>query len=315
MKKKVIFISIASVILLLTCFALFLYTRTSQEQMAPERSSGLIGSFALHSSPRFVEVRPGLMFKIDTGSDYSSITEKDLAFLDSLGFKATESTYPELGRNGAGDLLFKTHRITVDLPIYKWNSFTDSTGMKIKQCLFNESNVIRNVDFVPTTLPYSVLGIDFLEKFNVEFKAGEGLLSLYINTPEGYEPCAPLKISNSLIDWLTVSNRYFLPVTVDNVTDNYFFDTGVPRAFIKRPMKQLDPDSPHVTDDTVVNNRGKYPAKADPNGWVTIGDRQGKHIIYYYDTDEESHSINPLNMFDNIDIVFNFPDQMLYFRK
>ncbi len=314
MKKKIFFIVLILLVVITAGIVIFFSTRTSQEDLTAERPTGLLGNLAI-TSPQFVELRPGLVFKIDTGSDYSSITEKDIAFLDSLGYHATVSTYPLVGRNGAGELLYKKERIKVDLPLYKWTSHTDSTGMTIKHCLFNASNVLHNVDFVRTKLPFSVLGIDFLEKFNVEYKASEGLIGLYFNTPDGYEPCATLTPSNSPLNWLTLSHRYYLPVTVDDVTDNYFFDTGTPRAFIKRPLKQLDPDTPHLSPDTVETNRGEYPAEADSDGWIVIGNRQGKHVVYYYDSDEETHSINPLNMFDDIDMLFDFPDQKLYFRK
>ena len=117
----------------------------------------MLGELLIDSVPQYVVIRPGLMFKLDTGSDYSAITERDLHFLDSLGFKATESYYPILGRNGRGDVKLKTKRYTLSLPLYMWDTTTDSLGNIRQNCNYNASNVLANVDFVPASTEFSVL--------------------------------------------------------------------------------------------------------------------------------------------------------------
>lgn len=313
--KKISFISVGVFLLLIALSILYFGSRTSQTDLSAERNQGVLGELLLDSEPQFIVLRPGLRFKLDTGADFSSITERDLHFLDSLGYKATESFYPIIGRDGKGDIKLNTKRYTVSLPLYMWDTSTDSLGTVKQDINYNASNVLSNIDFAPSDCEFSVLGIDFIEKFIVEFRSKENVLAFYFDQPEGYETGARIERSQSPLYWPYLGHRYYMTAGVDSEDGYYFLDTGIMRAFIHRPLRELPVDLQKTPNDTIVSFHGKYPAVADHNGWLKIGNREGNETIYYYDSDEESHSINPLNMLDNVDLLLDFPSQQLGFKK
>lgn len=314
-KKKTVLTVIAVIVVAFVGSIIFFSTRTSQAHLTAVHSQGKIGDFSIDSIPTFITIRPGLRFKFDTGADYSSLTERDRRFLDSLGYKSVETTYPILGRNGVGDIEFNSKRYTVSLPIYEWIISTDSLGNQTRQCNYSNVNVIENVDFAPTDREFSVLGMDFLEKFYVELKGNKSIISLYFEEPDDFEFCTDLYHSLSPLYWPFLSQRYYVTMTVDNDTDDYFVDSGILHTFVKRPSKELSPDSNNAYADTAISLRGRYPATVDPDGWLKLGGREGKAKVSYFDNDEESHSFNPMNMFAKVDMLLAFPDGTLKFHK
>lgn len=312
---KAIVVTVIVLLVVLSVSAVFFSTRTSQNQIQAERQKGTVGELLIDYKNQSVILRPCLRFKFDTGADFSSITEDDLKRLDSLGYKVTESTYPIFGRDGKGDLRFETKRYTVELPLYQWDVNTDSIGNTTAKCLFSNSNLLKGIDFAPSRTGFSVLGMDFIEKFIVEHRAKEGLIALYLEEPTGYESGEKIYKSRSLIPMLTLSHRYYINLTINNDTRGYFLDTGIRQAFVKRPKSALPLELNKALLDTIPSYRGSFPAIANPNGWVSIGNRQGKTKVFYYDDDEEDYAINPLNIIKDIDMLFDFPHQSLKFRK
>lgn len=313
--KKITFGAIVFVILLLASTILYFSSRTSQTNMSAERNQGVLGELLLDSLPQFIELRPGLRFKLDTGADYSSITDRDRHFLDSLGYKATESFYPILGRDGRGNIRLNTKRYTMPLPFYMWDTTTDSLGKLNQSINYNAVNVLQNIDFAPSDDEFSVLGIDFLEKFIIEYRANENMLAFYFDEPDGYEFCENIKRSQSPLFWPYLGHRYYIDASIDTEKTAYFLDTGIQRAFVHRPVSELPLNIEKTINDTIHSLRGDIPAIADYSGWLKIGEREGSTTIYYYNNDEESHAINPLNMFDNLDILLNFPAQQIEFKR
>ncbi len=312
---KAIVVTVIVFLVVLSVSTVLLSTRTSQDHIQTELHKGTVGELLIDYNNQSVLLRPCLRFKFDTGADFSSITEEDLKTLDSLGYKVTESTYPIFGRDGKGDLRFETKRYTVELPLYKWDVSTDSVGNTVARCMFSNVNVLKGVDFAPSRTGFSVLGIDFIEKFIVEHRAKEGLLALYFEEPKGYELGAQFYKSTSPIHWPTLANRYYLNLTINNDTRGCFLDTGIKRAFVKCPESAVPLDLDKTYSDTITSYRGATPAITNPNSWVTIGNRQGKTKVFYYDDDEEDYAINPLNTIKDIDMLFDFPHQSLKFRK
>lgn len=313
-RQNILIYSCSAILLLILGIGFFLATRTSQTKMSIERTTGVIGQFAVSPSPHFMEIRPGLMFKVDTGSDVSTITEHDLAVLDSLGFKAQEMYYPVLGRNGIGDTHLYTKRYRVSLPLYQWKTAIDSSGTLIHTCLYNTQNIINNIDFVKSETGFSVLGIDFLENFKLEHRIHSRTVSLYLEEPQGYEFCTDLIESSLLFDIITLSHRYYMNCRIDNDPNQYFLDTGLQRAFIKRPSNEITPGGRRLKKEQTRSLRGVYDAVSDPDAWIEIGNRQGPATVYYYDTDEETHAINPINML-NFDILIDFPNRKIMLRQ
>lgn len=315
--KKIILWCAGILVLAVVLTLLFFGTRSSQDDLESERPIGMLGELALLSDkPQFVQIRPELTFKIDTGADISTITEDDLNILDSLGFDIKRSFYPVAGRDGVGNMNFHTHRVTVDLPLYNWHTKRDSLGNTTNQCEFASENILHNVDFAISHTGFSVLGIDFLEKFAIEARNSDSVIAIYWGAPDSYEIVAPLHTSITPGAILTPGHRYYMSVDVDGIKDDYFLDTGVMRAFVKRPTAELNnPDAPQLYSDTVHALRHSTAAVADPKSWVVIGNREGRTTTYYFDDDEESHMINPLNLFDNINMLFDFPNHRFMMQK
>lgn len=293
----------------------FLITRTSQESLTVDHANNLVAEMPIDGTPIFVTLRPGLRFKLDTGADYSTITEEDLHLLDSLGFKARKSFYPVLGRDGIGDVVYTTERYTVDLPAYCVTTRLDSVGNPVTSFDFSRRNTIKNVDFVPSQTGFSVLGIDFLEHFAVELHTDREVLALYDEPPHGYETCQQLEVSSDLTELIYPGHRYSIDMEVDHAPGRYFIDTGLQRAFVKRPDRDRLVAGHAMHQDTAVSLRGRFPAYVDTDGWLVIGAREGTApTVFYYDNDEEDYSFNPFNIL-KIDVLLDFPRRRLMFKR
>lgn len=312
-KNTIVWIVVA-LILVCSGVVLFFATRTSQENLTIDRTDGPLFSAPMQKNPAFIEISPGVKFKFDTGSDLSTLTPELLARLDSLGYNVRRSLYPVIGRDGVGQTHFYSERYTVDLPFYSWQCTADSLGQYHYSMLDEQPNVFRGVDFVVADNGVPTLGIDFIEKFKVEYICREGMLSLYTSTPEGYEVCEKIKVSHSPSHWIKLGHRYSMEITVNRTPSLFFIDTGVRRAFVKMPMADLPSDSNGFLSDTVSSYLGQYDCQIDTTAWLQIGNREGRHEVYYFNNLEEAHSFNPLNVFF-IDVVIDFPGRQLLFRR
>ena len=85
MKKLIISISIVIVVALIAFFGICLLS--SQTELTADRNHGQLCDLPIINEPVYVMAAPGLQFKMDTGADFSAITKRDLAYLDSLGYK------------------------------------------------------------------------------------------------------------------------------------------------------------------------------------------------------------------------------------
>lgn len=219
--KRIIIVSIITIVV----FGLYglMLSFGSHESMYVDRPEGRLCKMPIDGVPSMVTVAPGLVFKIDTGADASSITEKDLATLESLGYKAEHKIYPVFGRNGWGRMNWTFTRFQVDLPLYDYISEEDSLGNISHQIIPESLNVLHDVDFVPSSTGFSVLGVDFLQKFKIEYLCEEKVVALSFDTPEGYEPFAELSVSHSPLKDMWQGNRYYISISVQNIKNDYFW--------------------------------------------------------------------------------------------
>ena len=267
----------------------------SHESMHVERPEGSICSMPIDGNPLMVTVAPGLVFKLDTGADASSITEDDLAKLEGLGYKAEHKIYPVFGRNGVGRMNWTFTRYQVDVPLYDYNYEVDSLGNVSHEIIPESLNVLHDVDFVPSSTGFSVLGVDFLQKFKIEYKFDEKAIALYLDTPEGYEQFADLSVSHSPFKDMWQGNRYYVTVSVQDVKNDYFIDTGLQKASLRLPMSESNRSPKDLVSDTIYTMVRKHPALIDNEAWVCIGDRCGSSSVWYCDTNEEPYTFNPFN--------------------
>lgn len=314
MKRKIALTCIIIVAVLGVIYA-SLMMLSSQHDIRSDKDTVCVAKMPMSGSPRFVSLAPGLKFKIDTGSDVSSITEADLAKLEELGYKARRTYYPTFGRNGRGDKYVWWERYTVDLPFMKFKTQRD-TATRARTVTYRNQlyNVIRNVDFVKAKTDFSVLGTDFLEKFKVEYRFNDDVIALYTDMPDGYEDYYELEASTSPDEALWLGNRYYLTFKVDRIPNRYFLDTGLMDISLKLPTEALSRTKRNLTDGVARSLRGEWPCKIDSGAWIEAGNRAGMYIAHYYDNDEEEYAVNPINMFYQ-DALIDFPGRRLYLRS
>lgn len=306
MKSKITITLIAILLCAVISYG-FVLSRTSQNDISSDNPDGIVGTMSLSGSPFVAEIAPGLMFKIDTGSDLSTITAKALATLEKMGYHPRKEIYPVLGRDGMGDIQLSATRYKIDLPFHHKVYENDST-------IYNEIiNVIHNVDFAPSKNGLSVLGIDFLQKFKIEYQYHNKALNLYVKLPAGYVQCVDLSYSKALRTSIWLGKRYYIPISIESDEDEYFIDTGLQRVGIKLPYREARRTLRPLYADTVVSARGQFPAIVDHSAILSCGDRGGSYTAYYYDNDEEDFAMNPFNLFTQ-DVLIDFIDLKLYLK-
>lgn len=309
MNRRAIIILLSITGILIIAY-LALISLRSQENMFPDRREGCIGMMPLRqTNPIFVEAVPGILFRLDTGSDMSTITNEDLEKLRSMGADITSSIYPTLGRDGEGKKRFSMHRYTVSLPLHQYIYETDSADHKTEHLIQSSKNLLHNVDFVPSEAGFSVLGIDFLERFKVEYQCDNNLVALYLDRPEEYVNLVELKMSSQPQDEIWIGHRYYADVTVDRRTNSYFLDTGLQDVQFRLPSDEKSRTRRKMKTGQVKTLHNTFEAKIDPDAWMEIGGkkttRAGTQTAYYYDTAEEDFAFNPLNLF-NQDVLLDF---------
>lgn len=293
-KTKIIIVSSIMAAIVFGVYGLML-TLGSHESMFVDKPEGCLCTMPAAGAPIMVTVAPGLVFKLDTGADASSITEEGLARLEELGYKAERKIYPVFGRNGVGRLNWTFTRYQVDLPLYNYDFDIDSLGNVVHEIIPESLNVLHDVDFVPSSTGFSVLGVDFLQKFKIEYRYDEKAVALYLDLPEGYEPFAELTVSHSPLKDMWQGNRYYLSISVQDVRNDYFLDTGLQGANLRLPMSEYSRSPKDLKSDTIRTMIEKHPALVDNEGWVCIGDRCGSSSVWYCDTNEEPYTFNPFN--------------------
>ena len=285
----------------------FVLSRTSQNDISYDNPDGIVGTMSLSGFPFVAEIAPGIVFKIDTGSDLSTITDEALAILDKMGYHPRKEIYPVLGRDGIGKIQMSATRYKVDLPFHHKSDPLDSAATDYT------INVIHNVDFAPSKNGLSVLGIDFLQKFKIEYQYHNKALNLYAKLPSGYVPCADLSYSKALMTSIWLGKRYYIPISIESDEDSYFIDTGLQKVGIKLPYHEVKRTLRPLYTDTVRSARGQYSALIDHSAMLSCGERGGTYTAYYYDNDEEEFAMNPFNLFTQ-DVLIDFIDLKLYLR-
>ncbi len=312
MIKKILIIFATLLIIAIGLF-IYLVCVQSQTDVWVDREHGRICDMPISGSPLMVEVVPGLHFRIDSGSDVSAITEADLAKLDSMGYKVEKSFGISLGRNSNGDISFSTTRYKVDIPTYQYHFVKDSLGNVRTVIDSTTLNVIHNVEFIPAPTDLSVLGVDFLEVFNLEYRHFDQAVSLYLDAQTNYESCVNISYSKKPFESIFLGKRYYLDAMIHDRPYHFFIDTGIRKASVKLPTSELVYNKNKLYKDTVESFRGVFPALVDKSVWMVIGDRGGRRKVFYYDNDEEPCAINPLLFFKQ-DMFINYSDGMILLR-
>ncbi len=300
--------------MVLACaFLVVLHVFAPQRSLCLSNPETMLGKMPLSGVPLVVEAAPGLSFKIDTGSDVSSINEKDLARLQELGYEVTPSQVVGFGRDGYGRYGVYTNAVRVRMPLYDYETATDSLGNAVRVSEPIEVNTLENVDLFIIPDIISTLGIDFLEKFKVEYLYADKAIALHESLPPGYQKLVEIEQDNNIFRLPFTGSRYYMNIGVDHNYNDYLLDTGQQLAMLKLPPEDTTQTSNYLVSDTVYSFISVSPARIDNNAWVEIGHRVGSRQASYYSNSEENYCVNPLTIFTQ-DMLIDFPGKMIYLR-
>lgn len=294
--------------------------RTFQSQMTVEPTGSMsIGPLPVIGDKNEVELAPGLRFRLDSGSSFSSISREQLDSLKSMGYPVDSTGVLAMGLGYKGQFRLVTKRYRVTLPVYGYHfGAPDSTGVYPEPVMDVEAGPVAkfvNVDFVmvlDNNHASPLLGIDFLEHFVMEMCYYPRCVTLRRDVPEKYDYVGELVVANNLKDYLWVGSRYYMDLSVNHVRDMYLVDTGMERATIKAPTSMRPKHRNKDRHDSMVSSVGvRYTAVVDGNVWVEYGNRAVGSSTYYYEDEEEPFAINPLNFF-RWEAVIDFPSRKVY---
>lgn len=306
-------IAVAILLLLLLggiLFALAVF-RNPQSALKTSRTDTCVGMMRIvDKSPLIVELENGVRFKLDTGSDLTTITEADLAVLDSLGYVNGQSFYWNIGRDGADSFNFEEKSYHINLPLSIFYYDTDSLGKPVEILQRRETALIKDVAFAPAKTGFSVLGIDFLKKFVVEYCPEQNYIAFHTKLPAGYEPVAQINNPYNIFKSPWSNSRYYIDFAVDGNVNSYYIDTGLQVAHVKLPVSDSKNCKRPLSADKLHSFRDTVDALVDDHAWVSCGSRAGTHAAYYCDNSEEPYSVNLFNVFSQ-DVVIDFPDEQV----
>lgn len=306
-------VCIIAVAVVLVCVGLYLLS--SQRDVRFDAPDTEMGQLPIVGPNALTEMIPGLTMKFDTGCDFSIITRRDLETIKSMGLSVDSTWYPQYGRDRGGHSSIRWRRYKVDVPFGHYEYSMDSIG-RVAYKYLGEYNVLRNVDFVlADDSETSLLGIDLLENFILEYEAAMQTLNLCTAIPERYKPVDDIHEVKSLTDLLTLGHRYYVDITLDRKTNLYFLDTGMRDVHIKLPMSAHARSKRNMHSDSILLRGRMIPMFVDSTAWAEYGNRAGSYMAHYYDSwyGDEDYSVNPLMLFQQ-DAVLDFPNRTLLLR-
>lgn len=311
-KNITIFSIIAFLAILLIIW--FWIIGSTQNDMRSEHPLDIAeNSIPMTDMPFCAVMVPGLKFKIDTGADISSLSDEDAEKLKQMGYEVKTSYKPITGRDGYGRYIFSPKRYTVTLPMGGYKVSKDSLGNCRYTYSGHPANKILNVDFAPTANQVSSLGLDFLRKYKLEFDFNEKAIKFHDTIPADYQHVSDLLCNVSIKDKFWSAKRLYIILSINQRPQIYQMDTGLQRTAIKMPEEEIKRAKHILRDDSIFTMRHSYSAKVDDKAWVEFGNRCGTKAVYYYDNQEDSYQMNPLNMFEQ-DLVIDIEGQAIYFR-
>jgi len=318
MKRKPILI-VSSVTFLIVLIVLFFYwvTRCTQSDLLVEPSTDDVHVLMPFTDglPYCIEPVPGILLKFDTGADISTLTEDYAQKLRDLGYDVKESFGPIAGRDGYGAIHFSWTRYTVDLPIGGYYEQTDSAGNVSIRYSGKPSSILRNVQFAKIDKGLSTVGLDVLSKFKLECRFDSRSVVFTKTIPSGYRRVVDMSKNAHLTDYLWSPYRSYIVISVNQISNLYFMDTGLQRAAIKKPVKAIAYSKQNLRTEIIPMTLGRsYKSYVDDSAWVDFGSRSGTKKIYYYSNNEDDYQVNPLNVFSQ-NIVIDIDGGAIYFRN
>lgn len=314
MKKKYIILCIACVAVIVLFFSLWIYvTRNTQRYLYADPAAQCARTIMpVNGTPYMIEVAPGMRFKFDTGADISTLTEADADRLRSMGYSVKESFGPVMGRDGNGHHTLSMRRYTADIPA---GGYVLSKGDSINPPDISYSGaptcVLRNVDFAKADDGPSVIGLDAISKFKLEFYYNVKAVGFTDSLPSGCRRITDIKTNVNPLDCIWSPNRPYFIVSVDQTPNIYMVNTGLNQTSIKRPLQDKLFNRHALRQESIQTKDGVADAYVDDACWVDFGARSGTKKVYYYDNSEEDYQVNPFNVCTH-NIIIDFAGKTVY---
>ncbi|MCC8071206.1 MAG: hypothetical protein LIO90_05325 [Bacteroidales bacterium] len=286
-----------------------------QGDMSLETTPTIEGFLPLTSGEGEVEIHPELRFEVNTGCPFSTISAEQLSWLKKEGYEVDSTWCVAIGRRASGEMMVAFHCYEVDLPFLGCSLGVDSVGNQVAEPLEETQKVVvKKVRFVsaePGSRP--ALGMDFLEKWVVEYCRVAQAIRLTTRMPDDYQPVGAIERNQGLTDYLIRSNRYYLEMNVDNDHNLYLIDTSLGEVHLKLPTKDSVLVRRPLMYRTIETSAGPISAAVDEHVWAEFGERAGKNTAYFYNDNGAQYAINPFSFFTQ-DVVLDFPGQQLHLR-
>lgn len=313
-KRRIVIIAIIAALLIAIGTVWALFSIETQRAMCLKYPDKPIGMLKFSRNGYTVELAPGLDFQINTARAMSTISQKQLQLLKDMGCAVDSTVAISIGRNHKGNLRVTFKRYTVSLPISVPANSADSCSLAGDDISgAGMDNVIYNVDFAPLAdadEDRPTLAIDFLEKFLVEYRHSDNGIVLHTSLPEGFSYVGELEMTDELIDYLRISNRYYMNMTVNHSESrDFFIDTAMDGAGMKLPAENAPAFK--MTVDSVMTPMGVVGALVDRDVHVEFGERGVNSSAYYFDDGVEDFAINPFNFFKWTGLI-DFPGRKVY---
>lgn len=308
-KRKIIWITVALLAVIVATVVVTGHNRQislnlSERQVVLPYENGVVRLFN------------GGLFAVDTGSSTSTITSDMLKRLRNMGMPVSDSYMPIIGHAPYSlGCNVSVHNYKVSLPVEEFRFAMDTVATSGWEPTGRIVSTIDNVEFVlDDSSEISVLGMDFLEHFVVEYCYSLNSLVLGHEVQDGYRYLAELKNHLLFYNMLGLEQRYYVEATIDDETSDFFLDTGLDFISMKLPYDDHVYSRRELYDNVFRTRDGRLsPIKYTDGAWVELGNRAGVRAVYYTNDGLEKYSLNPFTFFAQ-DVVFDFPGKKLYLR-
>ena len=259
-------------------------------------------------STRFtVKVTPNITAYVDMGKVHNLITAEDLEMLKDLDYRIDSVRCLALVQDNNKKYSLCTKRYNVDLPVWKWETVTDSAGNRISRPIGKRpANVIYNVDFyLAEEGDSTTLALDLLSHTVLEYRAHTNEIALHTQVPGGYQEVGDIERRRTFSDYFGLRPRYYVNLKANNTKEWFLLSSMDYATSIKMPSNakpknaQAQRTTEKIVDGTTI--------VCDQKGWVEYGDRAGAHRICFYDLPilPTEYVFNPLSFFEQ-NVVVDF---------
>ena len=316
MKKKII-ISFIILLLAVVAFGMLIAFQNNSFQDGVRFSDDTTQHQACYPiNGGMIMVTPDVRMFFDSTSPVSTINGRDIAKLEASGVKIDSVSTIFVGLNPDRKLTVARQIYIVALPAPYFD--VDPTRSRCTAFFpeYDSCGSIENVKFIRDDSRLSRLGMDFIERFAVEYSWGKSMIILLDSVPDEFQKFADMHREFSPIDVVfSPGPQYFLDLEVDGRRNDFFIDTTLPRITINVPEDDGVKDAGGVPDP--YRFRGRYVnAVREPDHLVLIGARAKYQDIHRSSAVNkgERYFCNPLNMVVN-DVVLDFPSGNLLIRR